>query len=112
MAGEMGAVPRDHRWVTRSMGSWEKSFFLLGLGAKVLLGGEGGGERWGRRAWWRAGGGGNVVGGFSPLFREPRCYNGGCFSGGLHGWSPPLPFRDKRQISPLEMFFQHPLSAT
>lgn len=44
---ELGAVPGEHCWVARSKVSLEKSFFLLNLDAKMLLGGGGGGQRQG-----------------------------------------------------------------
>lgn len=36
-----------------------------------------------------------MIGGCSPLLKQPRCYSGECFLGELHGWSLLLSFRDK-----------------
>lgn len=35
------------------------------------------------------------VGGFSLGLKQPRCYSGRCFLSGLHGWTPPLSFRNE-----------------
>lgn len=61
-SGEVEAVPREHPWVARSTLSLGKSLFLLSLGATMLLGGRGRGQRQGCWTQLQVGGDGEMAG--------------------------------------------------